>query len=210
MHARCRRLASCRHAYVALLSQPVVVPVLGAMEFGRAPSKQLCEAMTREFVDRGWDLVDTASYYSFGESERFLGGFDQKLQAKAPSVDLSRRFHCLTALLFAALQLRIATKANPLFTDRPTMKGLTKESVYNQLVESLKNLNAKDVDIFYLVRCSSFLHESRLLTHSLSVPGCLQHIPDHSTPIEETLTAVDKLYKGAEHNARCLPSFTVR
>ncbi|KXJ29031.1 aflatoxin B1 aldehyde reductase member 2 [Exaiptasia diaphana] len=60
----------------------------------------------------------------------------------------------------------IATKANPW-----NEKGLQYDSVITQLNTSLDRLKRKSVDLFYL------------------------HAPDHKTPIEETLKAVDKLHK---------------
>ena len=60
----------------------------------------------------------------------------------------------------------IAGKANP-FSSR-----LTKENVLQQANTSLSSLQTSCMDIFYL------------------------HAPDHSTPFEETLGAVQQLYKG--------------
>ena len=51
-------------------------------------------------------------------------------------------------------------------------KGLKYDSVKKQLNESLKRLKKDSVDLFYL------------------------HAPDHNTPIEETLEAVNHLHKG--------------
>lgn len=60
----------------------------------------------------------------------------------------------------------IATKANPW-----NEKGLKYDSVLEQLNTSLTRLKKDSVDLFYL------------------------HAPDHNTPIEETLEAVNQLYK---------------
>lgn len=62
--------------------------------------------------------------------------------------------------------LKVATKANPWGSD-----GLTKSSVARQMAESLKEMNLPSIDLFYL------------------------HAPDVRTPIEETLEAVQELYK---------------
>ena len=51
-------------------------------------------------------------------------------------------------------------------------KGLKYDRVLEQLNESLKRLKKNSVELFYL------------------------HAPDHKTPIEETLRAVNHLYKG--------------
>ena len=50
--------------------------------------------------------------------------------------------------------------------------GLKYDRVTEQMNESLKRLKRDSVDLFYL------------------------HAPDHNTPIEETLEAVNQLYKG--------------
>ncbi|KAL9981155.1 hypothetical protein ACROYT_G009823 [Oculina patagonica] len=60
----------------------------------------------------------------------------------------------------------IATKAHPW-----SEKGLKYDRVLEQMNESLKRLKRNSVDLFYL------------------------HAPDHNTPIEETLEAVNHLYK---------------
>lgn len=46
------------------------------------------QEMTAYFVSLGWDQLDTALMYASGDSEKFIGGFDQKLLAKvcAPSL----------------------------------------------------------------------------------------------------------------------------
>jgi len=61
----------------------------------------------------------------------------------------------------------LATKANPW-----SGEGLKYDGVLEQLNISLKRLKRDSVDLFYL------------------------HAPDHNTPIEETLKAVNHLYKG--------------
>jgi aflatoxin B1 aldehyde reductase len=68
-------------------------------------------------------------------------------------------------------QVTIATKANP-WNTLPGMKGLGVSSVTTQLTTSLASLRTSSVDLFYL------------------------HAPDHNTPIEQTLKAVDDLFKG--------------
>ncbi|XP_056398111.1 aflatoxin B1 aldehyde reductase member 2-like isoform X1 [Hyla sarda] len=63
-------------------------------------------------------------------------------------------------------EVKIATKANPL----EGKKNLKPESVRQQLEESLKRLKTTSVPLFYL------------------------HLPDHQTPLEETLAAYQELY----------------
>ncbi|CAH3192525.1 unnamed protein product [Porites evermanni] len=73
----------------------------------------------------------------------------------------------------------IATKANPWGG-----KGLKCDSVKKQLNESLKRLKKDSVDLFYL------------------------HAPDHNTPIEETLEAVNHLHKEGKFKSFGLSNYT--
>ena len=50
------------------------------------------------------------------------------------------------------------------------MSGLRREGVIQQLEKSLESLQVSSVDLFYL------------------------HFPDHETPVEETLSAVQELH----------------
>ncbi|KAG8569903.1 hypothetical protein GDO81_014590 [Engystomops pustulosus] len=63
--------------------------------------------------------------------------------------------------------VKIATKANPL----EGKKNLSAESVHQQLEASLQRLKTPSVHLFYL------------------------HVPDHQTPLEETLAACQELYQ---------------
>ena len=69
---------------------------------------------------------------------------------------------------FCHPQISIATKVNPWVSG-----GLTRTSVLEQMATSLDRLQTDSVDLLYL------------------------HAPDHNTPLEETLGAVQELYKGA-------------
>ncbi|CAH2318374.1 aflatoxin B1 aldehyde reductase member 2 [Pelobates cultripes] len=63
-------------------------------------------------------------------------------------------------------RVKLATKANPM-----EGKSLRPESVRHQLETSLQRLKTSSVNLFYL------------------------HMPDHQTPVEETLAACQELYK---------------
>ena len=62
-------------------------------------------------------------------------------------------------------------------------KGLKYDRVLEQLNVSLKRLKRDSVDLFYL------------------------HAPDHNTPIEETLKAVNHLFKGTVNACPFLKNF---
>ena len=64
-------------------------------------------------------------------------------------------------------QITIATKVNPWSSG-----GMTRTRVLEQAAISLDSLQKNSVDLLYL------------------------HAPDHNTPLEETLGAIQELYKG--------------
>ncbi|KAF9396294.1 hypothetical protein CPC16_003262 [Podila verticillata] len=76
--------------------------------------------------------------------------------------------------------LKISTKVHPRITP------LTKENVLKQFNESLTNLGVEHVDVLYL------------------------HMPDDSVPYEETLQAVDTLYKQGKFREFGLSNFSAR
>ncbi|XP_044130947.1 aflatoxin B1 aldehyde reductase member 4-like [Bufo gargarizans] len=77
-------------------------------------------------------------------------------------------------------RVKIATKANPLEGN----KNLKPESVRQQLEASLKRLKTSSVHLFYL------------------------HIPDHKTPLEETLAACQDLYLEGKFKELGLSNYT--
>lgn len=76
--------------------------------------------------------------------------------------------------------LKFSTKAHPLITP------LSKENILKQLNESLTALGVEHADVFYL------------------------HKPDNSVPHEETLQAVEKLYKQGKFREFGLSNFSAR
>ncbi|XP_072011313.1 aflatoxin B1 aldehyde reductase member 2-like isoform X2 [Engystomops pustulosus] len=76
--------------------------------------------------------------------------------------------------------VKIATKANPL----EGKKNLSAETVRQQLEESLQRLKTPSVHIFYL------------------------HLPDHQTPLEETLAACQELYQEGKFKELGLSNYT--
>lgn len=74
---------------------------------------------------------------------------------------------CTTNLNFMLSQVSVATKVNPWGSD-----GLTRTSVLEQVATSLKSLQTECIDLLYL------------------------HAPDHNTPIEVTLGAIQEVYQG--------------
>ncbi|OAQ28887.1 Aldo/keto reductase [Linnemannia elongata AG-77] len=77
----------------------------------------------------------------------------------------------LPTIPHAAPHFNISTKVPPFVMEDKKQRGHTKENLGKQFRESLKSLEVERVDILYL------------------------HAPDHETPFEETLKAVDELYR---------------
>jgi len=118
--------------------------ILGTMTFSDQVDQTCAHQMLQAVTHEGVEEVDTAYVYNKGETEVLLGKLSE-----------SGALH----------GLQIAGKANPW-----EHGGLTPESVRLQLDTSLKRLNAKSIDLFYL------------------------HAPDLNTPIVDTLQAVAELH----------------
>lgn len=121
-----------------------VKPVLGTMNFGPQVSLEDSSEMVNIFLSSGFDHIDTAYVYNNGDSEKFLG-------------------HALKA---NAIPPAIATKVNPRITGK-----LNRQSIEDQIFESLERLGVSSVDVLYL------------------------HFPDPNTPLHETLECCADLHK---------------
>ena len=129
---------------------------LGCMSFGWDDSDWrewvLGEDESREIIERAIDLginfFDTANVYSNGESERILGDvlaeYDRDEQVVA------------TKVRFPAME-----------DPHPTAAGLSRQTIEQELQNSLDRLGMDTVDLYQI------------------------HRWDHDTPIEETLRALD-------------------
>jgi len=120
-------------------------------DVARAQLKALCSsdvALVKDGPEKGKMMIDTASAYQNWQTEKVLGDIissDPELRAK----------------------LSIHTKANAGILP---YRSLSKESVLFQANESLKRLQVKCIDIYYL------------------------HGPDIKTPINDTLAAIKELH----------------
>lgn len=118
--------------------------VFGSMNLGKQVFGSDAQEMVERYLASGNQEIDAAYVYNDGECERLLG-------------------ECLSSV--SPTRYSLATKANPRVTGR-----LDRESVINQLEESLRRLRVGYVDIFYL------------------------HFPDPETPIAETIQACAELH----------------
>ena len=97
--------------------------VLGTMTFGESVFNPVVRDFINEFLDAGYDELDTAYVYNDGLCERLLG----------------------EALTDIKKPYKIATKINPRISGR-----LDGEAAYMQLNESLERMNRESVDTVFL------------------------------------------------------------
>ena len=97
--------------------------VLGTMTFGESVFNPTVEEFVNNFLNAGYDELDTAYVYNNGDCERLLG----------------------EALGNIERPYKIATKINPRITGR-----LDGDAAYKQLNESLQRMHLKSVDTVFL------------------------------------------------------------
>ncbi len=98
--------------------------ILGTMTFGQQLFEKEAEEMTKLYLSKGYNELDTAYVYNEGECEKLLGVLFKKIDRE---------------------KIRIATKINPRISGR-----LDGEAVKKQLPESLTRMGVDYVDIVYL------------------------------------------------------------
>ncbi|KAJ1459256.1 NADP-dependent oxidoreductase domain-containing protein [Pelagophyceae sp. CCMP2097] len=130
--------------------------VLGTMTFSAQSDKAASVLQLKALLAAGHSELDTARMYEHGKTEKLLG---EVLHSDA----------------FKNAGFKVASKANPFQGYGETLSAV---SVATQMAETLRDLNAPKVSIYYL------------------------HGPDAQTPILETLEAVNKL-----HAAGCFEEF---
>ncbi|KAL5270441.1 hypothetical protein ACHWQZ_G001231 [Mnemiopsis leidyi] len=140
----------------------VVRVVLGTMEMGKRMNFEESEKFLKKFQEYGHTELDTAYMYAGGADGGSTGGLTEEFMGKIDTVDGSN----------------VATKANP-----GGGKTLSPNSVRHQLETSLRKLNTKSVDLFYL------------------------HWPCMEANIEETLSEVNNLYKEGKFKRFGLSNF---
>jgi len=101
---------------------------LGTMTWGRDTDEIEAADQCRAFLDAGGNLIDTASTYGDGDSERVIGG--------------------LIGTLFNRDEVIIATKAGIGFTDGVRKVDATRHSLIAELDRSLSRLDTDFVDVW--------------------------------------------------------------
>ena len=97
--------------------------VLGTMTFGESVFNPTVEEFVNNFLNAGYDELDTAYVYNNGDCERLLGEALENIERP----------------------YKIATKINPRITGR-----LDGDAAYKQLDESLQRMHLKSVDTVFL------------------------------------------------------------
>eukprot|EP01083_Nonionella_stella_P051091 135661_1 len=123
--------------------------ILGTMAFGGQADMAASERMVQMYLSHGNCEVDTATMYGGSKSERYLG--EMEGCHKDP--------------------VRISSKINNLKKD-----CFSRDSVIDQVDQSLKRLQLDKLDILYL------------------------HWPDYKTSIKETLGAINELHQRGKFN----------
>lgn len=106
-----------------------ISPVLGTMSFSAQTNKETAAAMMESFAKSGFRLIDTASMYCNGETEKLIGN----IFLERPNL---------------WKELALHTKANP-FTPKNGFT-LSSESINRQLSSSLTSLGCNSVGLYYL------------------------------------------------------------
>ncbi|GGN68700.1 aldo/keto reductase [Actinoplanes lobatus] len=106
--------------------------VLGAMNFGRIgnTTQRDADAMIGAALDAGVNLIDTADWYSDGQSEEMVG------KAIAGRRD----------------DIVLATKATMPMSDNPNHRGGSRRWLFTALDDSLRRLGADHVDLYQIHR----------------------------------------------------------
>lgn len=105
---------------------------LGAMMFGSVgnPDHDECIQMTHKALDAGINFIDTADFYSQGESEEILG---KALKGRRDNVVL-------------------ATKAHLPMGEDPNRRGNSRRWLYQAIEESLRRLKTDYIDLYQIHR----------------------------------------------------------
>ncbi len=130
-------------------------------------------------IDCGITSIDTAAIYGYGASETIVG---KAVAAKRDQVQLLTKF----GLRWDSTEGKLSFK----WADTP---GGLERSIYN---------NARADSIIY--ECEQSL--KRLRTDYIDVYQC--HWPDPTTPVEESMSAIDKLLKDGKIRAAGVSNFT--
>lgn len=152
---------------------------LGTMMFGRQVDEKESLSIVERALDAGVNFIDTADMYANGVTEQILA---KAIQGKRDSLVLASKAGHIRKL---AKQYGEQTVAGPLDLARPRPfhpwpggdqvgpndMGLSRKHMLQAVEASLKRLGTDYLDIYYA------------------------HMPDHDTPLDETLRAMDDMVR---------------
>lgn len=109
---------------------------LGTMTFGEdlgwGASPEDSEAMIAAYLDRGGNFIDTANVYTNGHSEKIVGDFFAKSDARRDRVVIGTKFFC------------------SLFEGDPNGGGAGRKALMQQAEASLRRLQTDYIDVYWL------------------------------------------------------------
>lgn len=143
---------------------------LGTMTFGNdwnwGSDESESRAILEAYLSRGGNFLDTANGYTFGHSERILGGFFGSNRRLRHSVVLATKFFC------------------NMWPGDPNAGGGSRKAMLRQCEESLKRLQTDYIDLYWL-HCwdrHTPIEETMDALHDLVRQGKVHYIGFSDTP----------------------------
>lgn len=152
---------------------------IGGWFWGGAEEKESVRAIETA-IDQGMTTIDTAPVYGFGQSENFVG---KAIRGKREKVQILTKFGLRWDTTSPHLHFE-KTKDNE-GNELTIYRVGRKESVIKECEDSLKRLGTDHIDLFQ------------------------QHWPDSSTPLEETMEALEILKQQGKIRAGGASNYTV-
>ncbi|KAI0328734.1 Aldo/keto reductase [Cubamyces sp. BRFM 1775] len=157
----------------------VSVPVLGGMTVGNpkwSVTTDIRHSQGLPLMKAAWDLgintIDTANFYSNGDSERMVGRFIEKYDIPRENLVIMTKVFFLVSPDPGAVTV-LMTHLNGT-RDSVNQGGLSRAALFNQVEASLKRLNTSYIDVLQV------------------------HMFDPSTPITETMKALHDLVESGK------------
>jgi aryl-alcohol dehydrogenase-like predicted oxidoreductase len=143
---------------------------LGAMNFGDGESfsadAEESEGILRAYLDRGGNLIDTANFYTNGQSERILGDFFASRPGSRDRVVLATKFY------------------TNLHLGDPNGGGAGRKAIVSQLEASLRRLRTDYIDLYWLHNhdWTTPIEETLRTLDDLVTAGKIRYVGFSNTP----------------------------
>lgn len=145
---------------------------LGCMQMGTATDEATSLRMLDAFADAGGDFLDTANCYMWWGGRQYRGGESEQLMAKWLARN-GNRDRAFVATKVGGLPVNLPELHQSLDSDglwsKVRFEGAAADTVRRGIDGSLRRLGVDHVDLYYV------------------------HVDDRSTPIEETLEALNEI-----------------